>query len=339
MLKKLFTVRNLAIVLVIVAMFVISGLLGLKVPSPVISLAAEPIFAIGGFKVTNSLITAWLVMLVLVWLAWNATRRMPKDLDRASTSELVPHGVQNLMEIVVEALHGLVKEIAGNWTPKIFPVVATIFLFVLVANWGGLLPGFGSIGLLEHPHEAGATGFVAHGAILTGVPATAEATPATATETTAEHTEGAAAAGYIVVPFLRAPSSDLNFTLALAVVAVVLTQVFGIQSLGRSYFKKFFDLSGFKEGALMGGIGIFVGVLELIGELSRLLSFSFRLFGNVFAGEVLLMVMAFLIPYIASLPFYGLELFVGFIQAAVFMMLAVVFMSMATQGHGSEEHH
>nr|MCU0509063.1 F0F1 ATP synthase subunit A [Anaerolineae bacterium] len=85
-------------------------------------------------------------------------------------------------------------------------------------------------------------------------------------------------------------------------------------------------------------IGIFVGILELIGEFARLLSFSFRLFGNIFAGEVLLMVMAFLIPYIASLPFYGLELFVGFIQAAVFMMLAVVFMSMATQGHGSDAH-
>ncbi len=326
MLKKLFTVRNLAIVLVIVAMFVISDLLGLKVTRPVISLAAEPIFTIGGFKITNALLTAWLVMLLLIWLAWSATRRMPKDLDKASTSELIPSGVQNFMEMVVEALYDLVKEIAGKWTPKIFPVAATIFLFVLAANWGGILPGFGSIGLLEEPHEAGVTGYEAHGAILTGIPATADAA--------AEH-----AAGYIVIPFLRAPSSDLNFTLALAIVAVVLTQIFGVQSLGRSYFKKFFDLSGFKEGALMGGIGLFVGVLEVISELSRLLSFSFRLFGNVFAGEVLLLVMAFLIPYFASLPFYGLELFVGFIQAAVFMMLAVVFMSMATQGHGSEEHH
>ena len=128
--------------------------------------------------------------------------------------------------------------------------------------------------------------------------------------------------------------SDLNFTLALAVVTIVLMQYYGVKAQRGAYFKKFFDLSGFKQGALMGIIGVFVGILELIGELSRLLSFSFRLFGNIFAGEVLLLVMAFLIPYFASLPFYGLELFVGFIQAAVFMMLAVVFISMATEGHG-----
>jgi F-type H+-transporting ATPase subunit a len=183
-----------------------------------------------------------------------------------------------------------------------------------------LLPGVGSIGWLEHPHTEGEHGFVANGPVLT-----AEEAP-----------EGEE--GWIVVPWLRAPSADLNFTLALAIVTVVLTQYYGVKSQRGHYFKKFFDTSGFKQGVLMGVIGIFVGILELIGELSRLLSFSFRLFGNIFAGEVLLMVIAFLIPYIASLPFYGLELFVGFIQAAVFMMLAVVFMSMATQGHGSESH-
>jgi F-type H+-transporting ATPase subunit a len=160
---------------------------------------------------------------------------------------------------------------------------------------------------------------VANGAVLTATPAPPEE-------------------GYVVVPWLRAPSADLNFTLALAVVTVVLTQYFGVKAQRGHYFKKFFDTSGFKQGAFMGLIGIFVGILELVGELARLLSFSFRLFGNIFAGEVLLLVMAFLVPYIASLPFYGLELFVGFIQAAVFMMLAVVFMSMATEGHGGGEH-
>ncbi len=320
MLKRLFTVRNIIILLAIVALFVVSSLLGLKVPSPVVSLAAEKVFAIGGYVITNSLLTTWLVMILVVVLAILATRRIPKDLSRASSQELVPSGLQNVFEMVIEAIENLTKSVAGAWTPKFFPIVATIFIFLIFANYSGLIPGVGSIGLLEHPHNEGEAGFIANGAILTG-------------EEAHEGEEG-----WIVVPFLRAPSADLNFTLALALITVVLTQYFGIKSQRGAYFKKFFDVSGFKQGALMGIIGLFVGVLELIGELSRLLSFSFRLFGNIFAGEVLLMVIGFLVPYIASIPFYGLELFVGFIQAAVFMMLAVVFMSMATQGHGGEHH-
>lgn len=316
MLKRLFTTRNLIILLAIVALFVVSGLLGLKVPAPVVSLAAEPVLHLGPLTVTNSVLTTWLVMILLIVLAWLATRHIPQDMSRASNADLVPSGLLNFFEMLVEAIHNQTRSIAGAWTPKFFPIVATIFIFVLFSNYTGLLPGVGSIGWLEHPHEG--NGFLANGAVLTGAPAP-----------NAEE-------GHIVVPFLRAPSADLNFTLALAIVTVVLTQYYGIKSQRGAYFKKFFDVSGFKQGALMGGIGIFVGILELVGELSRLLSFSFRLFGNVFAGEVLLMVIGFLIPYIASLPFYGLELFVGFIQAAVFMMLAVVFMSMATQGHGGE---
>lgn len=325
MLKKLFTVRNLVILLLIAALFVISGLLGLKVPSPVVSLAAEPVFHIGSFTITNSLLTGWIIMILLILLALLATRRMPKNLDQAANQELVPSGLQNFMEMVIEALYNMAKSIAGSWTPKFFPIVATIFIFVITSNWLGLLPGFGSIGILEHPHAAGEAGYVANGAILTGV----EAAPA----------EGGHAEGYIVVPFFRPPSTDLNFTIGLGLLTVLLSQYFGVKALGPGYFKKFFDLSGFKKGAFDGIVGVFVSILELISEIARILSFGFRLFGNIFAGEVLLGVMAFLIPYIASLPFYGLELFVGFIQAAVFMMLALVFFVMATVGHGQEEHH
>ncbi len=324
MLKKLFTIRNLVILLLTVALFVISGLLGLKVPSPVVSLAAEPIFHIGSFAITNSILTAWIIMVLLILLALLTTRRMPKDLDKATNQDLVPSGIQNFMEMMIEALYDMAKSIGGSWTPKFFPIVATIFIFVLTSNWLGLLPGFGSIGILEHPHAAGEAGFVAHGAVLTGVEAAAEG----------EH-----AAGYIVVPFFRPPSTDLNFTIGLGLLTVLLSQYFGVKALGPGYFKKFFDVSGFKKGAFDGIVGIFVSVLELISEIARILSFGFRLFGNIFAGEVLLGVMAFLIPYIASMPFYGLELFVGFIQAAVFMMLALVFFVMATVGHGHEEHH
>ena len=340
MLKKLFTVRNLVILLLVVALFVISGLLGLKVPSPVVSLAAEPILHIGPVTITNSLLTAWIVMIVLILLAFFATRRMPKDLSKATNQELVPSGLQNFMELVVEALHNMAKDIGGHWTPRFFPIVATIFLFVLVSNWMGLLPGFGSIGLLEHPHAASQAGYVAKGIILTGVEAApAEGEHAATTEGEAATTEHAEGAGYIVVPFFRPPSTDLNFTIALGLMVVALSQYFGVKALGPGYFRKFFDISGFKKGAFDGIVGLFVSILELISEIARILSFGFRLFGNVFAGEVLLGVMAFLIPYIASLPFYGLEVFVGFIQAAVFMMLALVFFAMATVGHGSEEHH
>ena len=319
MLKKLFTVRNLVILLGVIALFVISGLLGLEVPAPEVFIAAETIFHIGDFAVTNALFTTWIVMVVLIVIARITTRRYPKNLDKAENSELVPSGFGNFIEMVVEGLHGLAQSVAGKWTATFFPIVMTIFLIVIVSNWSGLLPGVGTIGWLEHPHSTEIHGYVANGIVMTAEPA--------------EHGEGV-----VLVPFFRAPSTDLNFTLALALIAVFLSQYFGVKTQKLGYFKKFFDFSGFKQGAMMGVIMVFVGLLELIAEFARIISFSFRLFGNVFAGEVLLLVMAFLIPYIASLPFYGLELFVGFIQALVFMMLALVFFTLATQGHGGEAH-
>jgi F-type H+-transporting ATPase subunit a len=329
--KKLFSIRTLLILLAIIALFVVSGWLGLKVPAPVVSIKAEPLFHIGGLTITNSLFTTWIVMILLIVLCLLATRRMPKDVQAAATNDLLPSGLQNLFEFIIEALHGLTKGIAGHWTPKFFPIIATIFLLVITANWIGLIPGVGSIGILEHPHEAqgaeakGAvefTGFVANGPILT-------AQPAKLIEE-----------GYFLVPFFRSPSADLNFTLALALISVFLVQYFGVKGNGAGYFRKFFDVSGFKRGAFWGLIGIFVSILELISEIAKIISFSFRLFGNVFAGEVLLLVMAFLIPYIISIPFYGLELFVGFIQALVFMLLTLVFFTLAASSHhGGEEHH
>jgi F-type H+-transporting ATPase subunit a len=131
-----------------------------------------------------------------------------------------------------------------------------------------------------------------------------------------------------LVPLFRAATADLNTTLALAIFSIVLTQIFGFQHLKLGYLKKFFNFSN----PLM----TFVGILELVSEFAKIVSFAFRLFGNVFAGEVLLAVMAFLVPVVVPMPFYGLELFVGFIQALVFAMLSLVFFNMATQSH--DEH-
>jgi F-type H+-transporting ATPase subunit a len=319
-LKKLFTVRNLVILLGVIALFAVSGLLGLKVPAPEVSISAEPIFHIGPFAVTNALFTTWIVMIILIVVALITTRRYPKNLDDAQNSELVPNGFGNFIEMVIEGLYGFSKSVAGRWVAQFFPIVMTILLFIVIANWIGLLPGVGSIGWMESPEAAQAVSHVAIGPIMTALPAPP-------------------GEGVVIVPFLRAPSTDLNFTLALAFVAVFFTQYFGFKAQKLGYLKKFFDFSGFKQGVFMGVIQVFVGLLELISEFARIISFSFRLFGNVFAGEVLLLVLAFLIPYIVSLPFYALEGFVGFIQGFVFFMLALVFFTLATQGHGEEAHH
>ncbi len=249
---------------------------------PHVQLPAEPVFAVGPFTVTNTILATWLVMLVLVGFFWSATRNM---------QEKTPGRLQNLAEVLVEAFIGLCTSVAGERNGRrFFPLVTTIFIFVLLANWMGLVPGFGSIGLIEH----------------------------------GEH-------GTEFVPILRGATSDLNTTIALALVTMVTVQVVGMRTLGvGNYLSRFFNFRG-------GPIGIFVGLLELISEVARIISFAFRLFGNIFAGEVLLAVIAFLLPFVAAIPFYGLELFVGVVQAFIFAMLALVFLTMATIGHG--EHH
>ncbi len=132
-------------------------------------------------------------------------------------------------------------------------------------------------------------------------------------------------------PLLRSPASDLNFTLALALIAVTLINILGVAAVGlKSRLSVFFNFKG--------PIDFFIGILELISEFAKIISFSFRLFGNVFAGEVLLAIMTFLIPYLVPLPFMFLEIFVGFIQAFIFGMLTLVFVAMATTAHTEGAH-
>jgi F-type H+-transporting ATPase subunit a len=229
----------------------------------------------------------------------------------------------------------------------------TIFLFVIAANWLGLTPLFGSWGALHHAeggHEGHAVEWLGDGHSV-GILVKEDAAAAEGEHGGGEE-HGAAGEAYILAPFFRASTTDMNFTLALAIVSVLLTQYFGVRALGLGYFGKFIAVGGVVKAFTKSGVGcagrvgaffmgiidIFIGIVESISEIGKIVSFSFRLFGNIFAGEVLLGVMAFLIPYVVSLPFFGLEIFVGLVQALVFMMLTVAFFVVAISSHGEEGH-
>ncbi|MFZ5365616.1 MAG: F0F1 ATP synthase subunit A [Patescibacteria group bacterium] len=246
-----------------------------------ISLAAEPVFNIGSFPVTNSLLTAWVVVAFIMVISIVVSKKINR----------VPTGIHNLFESVFEYFLGVMDSVTGSkkLSRRFFPIVATIFFFVLLNNWIGLLPGVGTVGLheLHDGHE-------------------------------------------VFVPLFRAGSADLNFTIAVALIAVSATHFFGIAVLGvRKHVAKFISLKNLIKDPIM----FFVGILEIVGEIAKAISFSFRLFGNIFAGEVLLTVVALLVPYVAPLPFLFLEIFVGLIQAVVFSMLTLVFLSLQTAEH------
>jgi F-type H+-transporting ATPase subunit a len=226
------------------------------------------------------------------------------------------------VEAFIEVLYNLTETTAGKWTKRIFPYFATITLLVLVLNWMELIPGVDSIGLLNEHH-------IAHPEECTFVQL-----PLGAVGVTGASNECAAG----VIPFIRATATDLNFTLALALIAVVMVQVMGIRAQGLSYFSKFLNVKTFFTKPVFGVIDFGVGILELVSEFSKVLSFAFRLFGNVFAGSVLLFVIGTLVPVFAQSGVLMLEFFVGAIQAVVFGLLTMTFMAQATQSHGGEGH-
>ncbi len=207
---------------------------------------------------------------------------------------LLPARLQAVAELFLDGTLGIMDAVLGSraLSEKYLPLVATIFLFVLTSNWLGLFPGVGPIGIVPPAPEIG------HGSIQ-------------------------------LIPLFRAPASDLNFTIALAVISVLAVNLLGVVAIGAGkHFGKFFNVRSPLE--------LFTGCLEFISELVKIVSFSFRLFGNVFAGEVLLVVVTFLVPYLIPLPFLFLEIFVGFIQALIFAMLTLVFTAMAVLGHDRE---
>jgi len=313
----------------------------LKAVLPVILVKPEPLTGplLFGAPLTNTMVAMVLVDLVVLGLGLAAARWAgPLPPPVRGVGILV-----NLFEFLVEALYeNLAKVVLGHRARSVFPLVASIFLMVLTANWMGLIPGFDSIGKVEPAHGPEGGHAVIHWGPFTLLTAEPVAAPAEAAGHGAEgHGGHGEAAGFVLVPYLRALSTDLNFTIGLALVAVFMVQVWGVRALGPGYFWKFFNLRALRRG-FMGVIEFMVSLLELISEFAKIISFSFRLFGNIFAGHVLLGIMIFLLPLLIPAVFYGLEIFVGLIQAFIFMMLTMVFIALATAGHGeghSEGHH
>lgn len=243
-----------------------------------ISFLPESIIEIKGWPITNAMIMAWISMAILIIGSKFITGRLKE----------IPGRIQCLIEAVIETMISFMTTVTGDKekTKKFFPLIATFFLFILISNWLGIIPGVGSIGIKE-VHDQHET----------------------------------------VVPLLRSVNSDLNMTLALGILSIFFIQIFGISALG--FFGHASRFISFKSP-----INFFTGILEIIAEIAKIISFSFRLFGNIFAGEVLLAAMFFLIPLFVPLPFLFMEIFVGFIQALVFAMLTLVFLTVAT----SEQH-
>ena len=227
----------------------------------------------------------------------------------------------------MEALYNLTEGTAGKWAKAIFPWFATITLLVLIVNWMELLPFVDSVGILHHSEHGFAVKDLGFATTIVETPEAAH--------------EGTELFG--LIPYIRVTSTDLNFTVALALIAVVMVQVIGFRAQGLGYLTKFWNTKTFFSVPIFGLIDFIVGILELVSEFSKILSFAFRLFGNIFAGSVLLFVMGSLLGAggfgFGQVGFLLLEFFVGLIQAIVFGMLTMTFMAQATQGHGEGEHH
>lgn len=276
----------------------------------------QPIF--GDIYLTNTLVATFIADIIIILIAFAVNRAV-------KSGSLIPKGLAGAIEALLEVVNNLTESTAGKWAKSIFPFFASITLLVLIVNWMELIPGVDSIGWLEES--------VPGSPIQEVIPGSGIWTLVSEQDTAGvEEYEGS----YTLVPFVRVASTDLNFTVALALISVIMTQVFGLRALGAPYLTKFINVGGIFKRPVFGAIDFAVGLLELISEFSKLLSFSFRLFGNIFAGSVLLFVIGTLIPVFVQSLFLGLEFFVGIIQALVFGMLTMVFMAQATHGHGGQ---
>lgn len=261
------------------------------------TLFAEPIMHLGGFIITNSLLTSVLALVIIITLAWLVRRNLKE----------VPTGIQNILEMIIDAFLGIFDSITGSRKKSLqfAPLVLAFFFFILVNNWMGLLPGVGSIGQIVREHGE-----------------------------------------LVFIPYLRGATADLNTTLALATLGVVLSHIFGVLAVGWwNYLNKFINFKAFLEIPgkirkdpmiiLINPIKVFVGLIEIISEFAKLASLAFRLFGNIFAGEVLLASISAILAFAVPIPFLFLEVLVGFIQALIFTMLILTYLTINTT---AEEH-
>jgi len=267
----------------------------MSVPSPEPHLPAPELFTIFGLPITNTIIATWITVIVLIVVSYVITHRM----------KIVPGRLQAIFEALLGWVYDLCKSVAGEENGRrFFPVITTIFLFVLFNAWLSLIPGYGSIEYGEHE-------------------------------------------------LIRGANTDVNTPLAIALVSFVFVAFYGLKNARMDFIRQYINFGGlFRSigrvfsgkvkagltGMFSGAIDAFVGVLEFLSMLIRIISFTFRLFGNMTAGEILLLVTAFLVPWILALPFYGLELLVGFIQAFIFSGLTLVFVTMAVTPHEEGSH-
>lgn len=254
------------------------------------TLAPEVLFTIGGMKITNTMINVWLALIIFLVLGLIVKKIVA----------LRPGKIQNFIEYFLEILLGYFDQVTGDRkkTMRFLPLAGSVFFFILLSNWLGLIPGTGSI---TYGHNM----------------------------------------------LLRPANTDLNLTIAMALVAVIASHIFGFISVGVfTHLNKFIQLGTLFKSLLKGPVAIFtavvefaVGLIEMVSEVAKVLSLSLRLFGNIFAGEVLISVISSLIGILVPTPFMLLELLTGVIQAAVFTMLMLVYMTIASsEPHGEEEH-
>ncbi|MBD3251961.1 F0F1 ATP synthase subunit A [Candidatus Uhrbacteria bacterium] len=265
-----------------------------------VPLFAEPIFQLGSFQLTNAQINATLLSVALIIFAYFFRKRIKE----------VPGTLQAAVEMLLETLFGYFDQVTGDRerTKKFFPLVGTLFIFILLSNWLGLIPGTGSIGTWQMHHGE-----------------------------------------MTLIPILRPANSDLNLTLAMALISVIASHVFGIISVGFFvHWNRFFQFGTIWKAVrslnpmniLVSLVEFVVGLIEFVSEIAKILSLSLRLFGNIFAGEVLITVIGSILAFVVPLPFMAFEVIVGVVQATVFAMLTLVYLTILTdKPHGEEEHH
>lgn len=275
---------------------------------PHISIAPEEIFKAWGIPVTNTMFMGWITLAIILVIGFFATRKR----------DLIPSGFQNFFEWVIELIIGMIEGFVGKKKAMMFfPIVGSFLLFIVVANLLDVIPGVDTIGAIHDVH---------HHAVD---PKTTVAGPVTFLF--GKDTSN-------LVPWIRPATTDLNLTVALAISAVVICQIFGFATLGwKEHLTKYFNFPALKKGP-MGLIDLMVGIIEIASELGRVISFAFRLFGNIFAGSVLLMVFGYLLPVITTAVFVPFEIFVGVLQGYVFALLTTIFLDMATTSHHGDDH-